>query len=218
MRLYQPPRHHGLNILYQDRYFLVVDKPSGLLSVPGRGEDKQDCLISRAQVEFPELLIVHRLDMSTSGIIVMALDKDTQRLLSHLFAQREVSKHYIAVVAGKLETPVGLIDKPMICDWPNRPRQIIDYEKGKPAQTRYETIEYMPGNHTTRLMLTPVTGRTHQLRLHCQSIGHAILGDSLYASPEVIAGAERLLLHATSLSFAHPISGESIVIESAPPF
>ncbi|WP_232020266.1 pseudouridine synthase [Sulfuriflexus mobilis] len=195
-----------------------MDKPSGLLSVPGRGEDKQDCLISRAQIEFPELLIVHRLDMSTSGIIIMAFDKDTQRLLSDLFAQREVLKHYTAVVAGKLEHPVGLIDKPMICDWPNRPRQIIDFEKGKPAQTHYETIEYMPEHNTTRLMLTPVTGRTHQLRLHCQSIGHAILGDRLYASPEAMAGAERLLLHATSLSFAHPISGESILIESAPPF
>jgi tRNA pseudouridine32 synthase/23S rRNA pseudouridine746 synthase len=175
-------------------------------------------MISRVQENYAGALIVHRLDMATSGILLMALDKDTHRQLSKQFAEREVSKQYTAVVAGRLEKPEGLIDKPMICDWPNRPRQIIDQEMGKPAQTRYETIAYTPGDNTTRLMLSPVTGRTHQLRLHCQSIGHAILGDELYADPEVVAGAERLLLHATSLSFPHPVSGDTILIESEPPF
>jgi tRNA pseudouridine32 synthase/23S rRNA pseudouridine746 synthase len=215
---YKPPAHNGLDILYQDDFLLVLNKPAGLLSVPGRGPDKQDCLVSRVQTVYPGALSVHRLDMATSGIIVLALDKDTHRQLSKHFAEREVTKQYTAVVTGRLENPQGLIDKPMICDWPNRPRQMIDYEKGKSAQTCYEIIQYTPGNNTTRLMLSPITGRTHQLRLHMQSIGHAILGDALYACPEVIAGAERLLLHATSLSFSHPVSGESIHIESDPPF
>lgn len=218
MDSYQPPANTGINTLYKDDYILIIDKPSGLLSVPGRGDEKQDCLISRVQEIYPEALTVHRLDMSTSGLIVLALDTDTHRLLSKQFAEREVTKQYIAIVTSKLEEPSGLIDEPMICDWPNRPRQMIDHEKGKPSQTRYEVIEYVSENNTSRLRLTPITGRTHQLRLHCQSIGHAILGDQLYASPEVIAMADRLLLHATTLSLSHPVSGKDIVIESAPPF
>lgn len=215
---YNPPPHNGLDILYQDAFLLVINKPAGVLSVPGRGPDKQDCMISRVQASYPDALIVHRLDMATSGILVLALDADTHRQLSRQFQQREVSKQYIAVVTGRPTPTAGLIDKPMICDWPNRPRQIIDYEQGKPAQTRYETLEYMPASDTSRVLLSPVTGRTHQLRLHMQSIGHAILGDGLYASPAVIAAAERLLLHASSLSFPHPANGARIVIESAAPF
>lgn len=218
MDTYHPPANAGLNTLYKDDYILIVDKPSGLLSVPGRGEEKQDCLISRVQEVYPDALIVHRLDMSTSGLIVLALDADTHRLLSKQFAEREVSKQYTAVVIGKLEEPSGLIDEPMICDWPNRPRQMIDYEKGKPAQTRYEVIEYTPENNTSRLRLTPITGRTHQLRLHCHSIGHAILGDRLYAKEDVINKADRLLLHATVLSFAHPVTAETVTITSQAPF
>ncbi|MDT8405255.1 MAG: pseudouridine synthase [Sulfuriflexus sp.] len=215
---YNPPPHNRLDILYQDAFLLVINKPAGVLSVPGRGPDKQDCMISRVQASYPDALIVHRLDMATSGILVLALDADTHRQLSRQFQQREVSKQYIAVVTGRPTPTAGLIDKPMICDWPNRPRQIIDYEQGKPAQTRYETLEYMPASDTSRVLLSPVTGRTHQLRLHMQSIGHAILGDGLYASPAVIAAAERLLLHASSLSFPHPANGARIVIESAVPF
>ena len=218
MDSYLPPADTGLDILYKDDYILIVDKPSGLLSVPGRGEDKQDCLISRIQKRYPEALIVHRLDMATSGIIVLALDPDTHRLLSKQFAERNISKQYIAVVSGKLDESSGEIDEPMICDWPNRPRQMIDYKNGKSSQTHYEVIEYDAKNNTSRLRLTPVTGRTHQLRLHCQFIGHSILGDHLYASPEVIAMADRLLLHATTLSFTHPFSDETINIESTPPF
>lgn len=217
MDSYHPPENTGLDVLYKDDYILIVDKPAGLLSVPGRGEAKQDCLISRVQQIYPEALIVHRLDMSTSGLLVLALDVDTHRLLSKQFAEREVSKKYTAIVTGKLEEPSGLIDEPMICDWPNRPKQMIDHEKGKPSQTRYEVIEYTSENNTSRLRLTPITGRTHQLRLHCQSIGHAILGDRLYASPEVVVMADRLLLHATTLSLSHPVSGEMVNIESTPP-
>lgn len=218
MMLYEPPAHTGLDILYQDAFLLVLNKPAGLLSVPGRGPEKQDCLISRILLDFPAALTVHRLDMGTSGIIMVALDKDTHRQLNTQFLQREVDKQYIAVVSGRPQPAEGLIDKPMICDWPNRPRQMIDEEKGKPSQTRYETLEYIPANDSSRLLLTPVTGRTHQLRLHLQSIGHAILGDGLYASPEVAAAAGRLLLHASRLAFAHPASGEPILIESAAPF
>lgn len=216
--LYEPPAHNGLDILYQDDFLLVLNKPAGLLSVPGRGPEKQDCLIARVQLDFPTALTVHRLDMGTSGIIMVALDKETHRQLNTQFLERQVSKQYIAVVTGRLVPQAGLIDKPMICDWPNRPRQMIDEEKGKPSQTRYETLEYNPEPDTSRLLLTPITGRTHQLRLHLQSIGHAILGDGLYASPEVVAAAGRLLLHASRLSFAHPMTGETILIESAPPF
>ena len=215
---YQPPKNTGLNILYEDDYLLIVNKPSGLLSVPGRGTEKQDCMISRVQETYPDALIVHRLDMSTSGILVLALDKDTHRLLSQLFQQREITKHYVAVVKGKPEANAGLIDMPMICDWPNRPKQIIDTEQGKPAQTSYETIEYCENEDTSRLLLMPVTGRTHQLRLHCQFIGHPILGDQLYADETTQAKAKRLLLHASMISFNHPVTNACLEISSTEPF
>lgn len=215
---YKPPVHNGLDILYEDEYLLIVNKPSGLLSVPGRGPDKQDCMISRAQETHPNALIVHRLDMSTSGILVLALDKDTHRLLSQQFQERQISKQYIAVVAGKLENSKGMIDQPMICDWPNRPKQIIDVEQGKPAQTAYEIIEYSEKEDTSRLLLMPVTGRTHQLRLHCQFIGHPILGDQLYADEAIQAKSERLLLHANKISFSHPVSDKSLVTLCKPMF
>jgi len=211
---YKPPTNTGLDILYKDDYLLVVNKPAGLLSVPGRGPEKQDCLISRTQEQYPGALIVHRLDMSTSGILVLALDKDTHRQLSQLFQQREISKHYIAVVSGQLELNRGCIDKPMICDWPNRPRQIIDTEQGKPAQTHYEVLQYDEESDTSRLKLTPITGRTHQLRLHCQSIGHPILGDPLYGD----VAAKRLLLHAANISFKHPVTNKTMNISSEVPF
>lgn len=215
---YKPPTHIELNILYEDEYLLIINKPSGLLSVPGRGADKQDCMISRVQATHPSALIVHRLDMSTSGILVLALDKDTHRLLSQQFQERQITKQYIAVVAGKLENPKGIIDQPMICDWPNRPKQIIDTEQGKPAQTSYETIEYAEEEDTSRLLLMPVTGRTHQLRLHCQFIGHPILGDQLYGDEKAKAMAGRLQLHASYISFTHPIINKSIDITCEAPF
>jgi len=215
---YQPPPHSQLNTLYEDEYLLVIDKPSGLLSVPGRGAEKQDCMISRVQLTHPSALIVHRLDMATSGILMLALDKDTQRLLSQQFAQRDISKQYIAVVRGKLKEQSALIDQPMICDWPNRPKQIIDLEQGKAAQTSYEVLEYLSESDTSRLALTPITGRTHQLRLHCQFIGHPILGDQLYADEKTQTMAKRLLLHASIIHFAHPVTGRPLTIESVVPF
>jgi len=218
MLVYQPPAHVGLDVLYEDRYLLVLNKPAGLLSVPGRGAEKQDCLISRAQLTHPSALIVHRLDMATSGILLLALDKDTHRLLSQQFQQREVSKQYIAVVSGQPEPDHGLIDMPMICDWPNRPMQMIDTEQGKSAQTEYQTLDYSPEKDVSRLLLIPITGRTHQLRLHCQFLGHPILGDGLYADAKTKDLSDRLLLHASSIRFKHPVSEEQLIISSEVPF
>jgi len=209
---YQPPPHEGLDILYEDKYLLVVNKPAGLLSVPGRGADKQDCMISRVQATHPNALIVHRLDMSTSGILVLALDKETHRELSKQFQERKVSKQYIAIVKGQPKKNEGMIDKPMTCDWPNRPKQIISEKQGKQAQTRYKILEYFAQNNTSRLLLTPITGRTHQLRLHCQFIGHPILGDQLYADSETKIMAKRLLLHSTSICFKHPNNHDNLNI------
>jgi tRNA pseudouridine32 synthase/23S rRNA pseudouridine746 synthase len=194
----------------------VLDKPSGHLAVPGRGPDKQDSLSSRVQARYPDALIVHRLDMSTSGLMVMALTPTAQRTLSKAFAAREVHKRYIAVVAGLLEPPPdawGMIDLPIVVDWPNRPRRVVDRVAGKPSQTRWRVLGYENG--ATRVELEPLTGRTHQLRVHMQALGHPILGDALYGSGQA---AQRLLLHAQSLAFAHPVTGETVKFDCAPPF
>jgi tRNA pseudouridine32 synthase/23S rRNA pseudouridine746 synthase len=202
----------------------VANKPAGLLAVPGRGADKQDCLASRVQAEFPDALVVHRLDMATSGLLLFARGAEMQRRLSHLFSKREVQKRYVAVVAGRVESLSAEIDLPLAGDWPNRPRQKVDHELGKPSLTRYRVLGYgedvRPGvskgerdTCTTRVELEPVTGRTHQLRVHLAAIGHPILGDALYGQ-----GAERLMLHASALSFAHPLGGEPLALASEPPF
>ena len=209
---YHPPENTSLDILYIDEYLLVVNKPSGLLSVPGRGDDKQDCLISRVHTECPDALIVHRLDMSTSGIMVIARGKEIESLLSILFQKRQVNKKYIAVVDGTVSPSTGMIDLPLITDWPNRPKQKIDFESGKSSQTEYRVLSN--DNDTTRIELTPLTGRTHQLRVHMQSLNHAILGDELYAKQETIKKSERLLLHACYLSFKHPVSDEFLEFKS----
>ncbi len=218
MITYNPPAHTSLELHYQDDYLIILNKPAGLLSVPGRGEDKQDCLISRVQKEFSDALIVHRLDMSTSGLMVMARGKEIERNLSILFQQRKVAKKYIAVVDGKVSTYCGEVDLPLITDWPNRPKQKVDFKNGKSSQTRYTVLSYDKKNNTTRLKLIPLTGRTHQLRVHLQSINHAILGDELYASKEAIEKSPRLLLHACYLSFTHPVTDELIEINSEPEF
>ena len=218
MLAYQPPIHAGLDILYEDEYLLVINKPAGLLSVPGRGDEKQDCLISRVQLTHPSALIVHRLDMATSGILVLALDKESHRLLSQQFQQRAISKQYVAVVKGQLKAEEGMIDMPMICDWPNRPKQMIDMEQGKPAQTQYEVLEYASANDTSRLLLKPITGRTHQLRLHCQYLGHPILGDELYGDSASKKSSSRLLLHASMISFEHVQTGKRVDIACDIPF
>ncbi|MEZ5534492.1 MAG: pseudouridine synthase [Thiolinea sp.] len=215
---YIPPPDNGLEIIYQDESLLVVDKPAGLLSVPGRGEDKQDCLLSRVQREYPEALSVHRLDMSTSGLMLLARSKEMERALSILFQQRKVHKRYIAVVTGQLENASGEIDLPLITDWPNRPRQKVDDDIGKPSQTRYRVLSFDAENNCSRVELEPITGRSHQLRVHMMALGHAILGDELYAAPEVHAQSGRLLLHAMSLRFVHPLTDAELFLVSEAPF
>lgn len=201
-----------VQIHHRDDALLVVDKPAGLLSVPGRHPANKDCLISRLQHQFPEARIVHRLDMATSGLMVIALNKDSHRLLSRLFEQRQVEKHYLARVAGRLEQDEGLIDLPLACDWPNRPRQHINFDWGKPAQTLYRCLSR--DEDSSLLELAPITGRSHQLRVHCASIGHPILGCEFYAPPPARQAAPRLLLHACELSFIHPQTGERLRIQS----
>ena len=207
--------------LYVDDTLLVVDKPSGLLAVPGRGADKQDCLSARVQARYPDALIVHRLDMGTSGLMVMARGAAAQRALSKAFAARAVNKRYIAVVAGRLEAPPeewGVIDLPIIADWPNRPRRIVDHQIGKPSVTRWRVLGHDEPGSSTRVELEPITGRSHQLRLHLRELGYPILGDTLYAPPAIQRMAGRLLLHAGLLRFVHPVTGEELAFECPPPF
>ncbi|GAA6143490.1 pseudouridine synthase [Hydrogenophaga sp. 5NK40-0174] len=212
------------SVLHADEHLLVLDKPSGMLSVPGRGEDKRDCLSARVQQRWRDALVVHRLDMSTSGIVVLARGLDNQRKLSAAFAERKVHKQYEAVVGGEVHNPMpdngwNLIDLPLIVDWPNRPRSKVDHEAGKPSQTRWRLHERPADiSGTTRLQLEPVTGRSHQLRVHLMSIGHPIVGDELYADAATLALAPRLLLHACALSIAHPASGETLHFTCTCPF
>lgn len=210
----------ALDLVYVDDQIIVLNKASGLLSVPGRGEDKQDCLITRAQQEWPDALTVHRLDMATSGLVVMARGPDIQRRLSQAFALREVHKTYEAIVAGlpHISETWHDIQLPLIIDWPNRPRSKVDWEQGKPSHTQWRVKQALPLDNATRVELKPITGRTHQLRLHMMAIGHAILGDALYASPEELATAPRLLLHARELQLNHPVTAKWMVFESSVPF
>lgn len=208
------------SVVYADDTLLVLDKPAGLLSVPGKGEDKQDCLSRRVQQHHAEARVVHRLDMATSGLLVMAFGADAQRSLNDAFAKREVHKRYVAVVDGLLASAGAdwdLIDLPILLDWPNRPRRIID-ALGKPSCTRWRVLQHNPTEHTTRLELEPVTGRSHQLRVHLQALQHPILGDALYGTPASQAKADRLLLHASRLELTHPVSGQAMVFSSEPPF
>ena len=216
------------NLIYEDSALLVFNKPSGLLSVPGKGPEKADCLRTRVQQVYPEALTVHRLDMSTSGILLMARSADLHRSLSIAFANREVHKRYIAVVEGQISAETGvlsndpstwrLIDLPIATDWVNRPLQKIDPIEGKPSQTRYKVLAYDAATDSTRVELAPVTGRTHQLRVHLQSLGHPILGDHLYASPETQAKSPRLLLHASRLAINHPVTDEQMQWVAEAPF
>lgn len=213
---YNPPMTPYLSIVYQDDDLLIVNKPSGLLTVPGKDPKHADCLIARINRVFPTAKIVHRLDMATSGIICLAMHKEAHRNLSIQFQDRKTAKRYIARVFGKLEQETGSVDLPLICDWPNRPKQMIDHDNGKPSLTHFKVLEYE--QNATRVELTPITGRSHQLRVHMLSLGHPILGDKLYAHPEAFAMAPRLQLHAEMLTLAHPASGETLIFEAAPEF
>lgn len=202
-------------ILYVDDHMLVAEKPAGLLSVPGRLPENKDCLITRLQIDYPDALTVHRLDMATSGLMVFARGAEVHRTLSKAFADRQVSKRYVAMVAGVL-VGEGEVDLPLISDWPNRPRQMVDHHIGKPSLTRWQVTG--EGQGATRVELEPVTGRSHQLRVHMMAIGHPILGDVFYAPPEIEDLSPRLLLHAERLSLPHPVSGETMSFQSPTPF
>jgi tRNA pseudouridine32 synthase/23S rRNA pseudouridine746 synthase len=188
--------------------------------VPGKGEDKQDCLSGRVQQVYEDARVVHRLDMATSGLLVMARGASAQRSMNDAFASRRIHKRYVAVVDGLLAPPAaawGVIDLPILQDWPNRPRRIID-PQGKPSITHWRVLQHNPTEQTTRVELEPVTGRSHQLRVHLQALQHAIVGDALYGTQASLAKAGRLLLHATRLELAHPVSGQAMVFSSEPPF
>ncbi|MGV6839302.1 MAG: RluA family pseudouridine synthase [Planktomarina sp.] len=214
MTEYNPPTD-PLDILHDDHELLVVNKPSGLLSVPGRGEHLADCLVARVQAVFPTALLVHRLDRDTSGVMVFGLTPHAQRHLGKQFERRQVKKTYIARVYGDVTDDEGDIDLPLIVDWPNRPKQMVDHENGKPAQTHWKVLKR--GDNETRVRLTPHTGRSHQLRVHMLSIGHPILGDPFYASGAALQ-YPRLMLHAEMLSVHHPDGGRMMRFKAKVPF
>lgn len=211
---YNPPTD-PLVILHEDEQVICVDKPSGLLSVPGRGPHLADCLIARVQAAFPTALLVHRLDRDTSGVMVFALTPHAQRTLSSQFENRQTKKTYIARVYGVVQDDKGTVDLPLIVDWPNRPRQMVDHENGKPAVTDWRVLKR--GNGETRLRLMPRTGRSHQLRVHCLAMGHPILGDPFYATGDA-ANHPRLMLHSEELRFNHPDGGRGIRVVAKSPF
>lgn len=196
----------------------MFDKPAGLLAVPGRGDDKQDCLWHRVRQRWPDALVVHRLDMATSGLMLFARGADLQRRLSRAFAARQIDKHYVALVAGRMPAAGGRIELPLMADWPRRPLQKVDALAGKPSITDWQLTGYDDARQTSRLALQPLTGRTHQLRLHLAAIGHPILGDALYAPPDIVERAPRLLLHACALAFDHPLGGTRLQLRCEPPF
>jgi tRNA pseudouridine32 synthase/23S rRNA pseudouridine746 synthase len=205
-------------IVHADAALIVADKPAGLPTVPGRPAELHDCLWQRVRTAFPDALVVHRLDMATSGLVLFARGPAVQRILSADFAQRRIGKRYVAVAAGLVAQDLGEIDLPLAADWPNRPRQQVDAQRGKPSLTRWRVLQRDAEHGTTRLQLEPLTGRSHQLRVHLAAIGHPLLGDALYAPPAVAAAAPRLLLHAAGLAFAHPAGGAALRFESAVPF
>ena len=211
-----PHSQEEIRILYEDDHLLMVRKPDLLLSIPGRHPLNKDCLVTRLQVDYPSASIVHRLDLDTSGIMVIPLDKPTHAHISRQFQRREVEKTYHALVFGRVERDEGEIDLPIAPDWANRPRQKICAAGGKPALTRYRVLERFEDR--TRLLLSPVTGRSHQLRIHLRELGHPILGCDMYAHAEALGMAPRLMLHATTLGFEHPATGEWLEGECPPDF
>ena len=213
--VYDPPTD-PLVIIYRDDDILVLDKPSGLLSVPALDPDLYDSLLVRVREEYPSAFPVNRLDKDTSGIVLMALTKNAHSVIGRQFEARTTRKSYVAVVTGHMTDDEGLIDLPLGSDVDNKPRHRVDHENGKPSQTKWRVIERLPDN-STRVQLFPLTGRTHQLRVHLKAIGHTILGDALYADNAVRFAAPRLMLHAEMLGFVHP-NGEEVAYTSPCPF
>lgn len=211
---YTPPQD-SLVILHEDHEVLLVDKPSGLLSVPGKGDHLADCLMARVQAVFPTALLVHRLDRDTSGVMIFALTPHAQRHLGLQFEKRQTKKTYVARVWGEMAEKTGTVDLPLIVDWPNRPRQMVDHENGKPAVTDWRVMRARDGE--TRVRLMPKTGRSHQLRVHMLALGHPILGDPFYATGQA-RDYPRLMLHSETLQFRHPDGGQGMRVSAKAPF
>ncbi|MEO1732128.1 MAG: RluA family pseudouridine synthase [Pseudomonadota bacterium] len=214
MKAYTPP-DTPLDVLHEDAQMLAVNKPTGLLSVPGRGEHLADCLLRRLQAVFPEVLLVHRLDRDTSGVMVFAMTAHAQRHMSMQFEQRATKKTYVARVFGHLQPKEGTVDLPLIVDWPNRPKQMVCHDTGKQAITDWRVLKAETAESRVRLL--PRTGRSHQLRVHMQAIGHPILGDPFYSSGPAQAH-DRLMLHSEELRLKHPESGRSMKFRAAAEF
>ncbi|TFL20194.1 RluA family pseudouridine synthase [Jannaschia formosa] len=211
---YAPPAG-PIPVVHEDDHLIVVDKPHGLLSVPGRGDHLADCLLSRLQEIRPEVLLCHRLDRDTSGIMVFALTKEAQRRMGRLFETKRVRKRYVARVWGEVAEAKGTVDLPLIVDWPNRPLQHVNWERGKPSVTDWTRVAVEDG--TTRMRLMPRTGRSHQLRVHMRELGHPILGDPFYAEG-LARDFPRMMLHAEGLKFEHPADGKVMRLEAPCPF
>ncbi|MGZ9808943.1 RluA family pseudouridine synthase [Pseudoroseicyclus sp. H15] len=212
---YNPP-DTPLAVIHEDHEIVVVDKPAGLLSVPGKGPELADCLMARVAAAFPMALLVHRLDRDTSGVMVFALTPHAQRHLGLQFEKRQIKKEYLARVWGEMEEDSGTVDLPLIVDWPNRPRQMVDHENGRKAVTDWKVAKR--GGGETRVRLFPHTGRSHQLRVHMQALGHPILGDPFYATGEALAAADRLMLHSERLRLRHPDGGKGLTFKAKCPF
>ena len=214
--IYEPPIDPWLTVLHADSRMLVLDKPSGLLTVPGKDPALADCLEARAREKWPTATLVHRLDKDTSGIVLMALDKKALGDLGQQFEKRRTKKRYVARVWGAMEADSGLVDMPLATDWENKPRQRVDWENGRASQTEWTVLEREA--QATRVQLNPLTGRTHQLRVHMLAIGHPMLGDQFYATGAALAAADRLQLHAEELTFFHPDDGREMTFRSPAPF
>lgn len=218
----QNSAHLTAVVVHADDSLVVVNKPSGLLAVPGRGADKQHCASLQVQQAYPDALIVHRLDQATSGLMLLARGAAMQRALGLAFENRQVTKHYVAVVHGLVAPSQGSIDLPLAADWPARPRQKVDHTIGKPALTHYQVLSHCQATQTTRLALQPHTGRTHQLRVHLHAIGHPIVGDALYSAELAAANYpvaySYLHLHAQQLNLDHPVTGQSLHWQCTSPF
>jgi tRNA pseudouridine32 synthase / 23S rRNA pseudouridine746 synthase len=214
--VYSPPQE-PLKILYEDDDLVVIEKPAGLLSVPGRLPEHHDSAYFRVLDQFPNAKITHRLDMATSGILMFAKHRDAEVAVSKMFQARTVTKNYIALVEGKLEGE-GVVEVPLIADWENRPKQMVHYELGKPAKTLYQALSYDHENNYTRVLLTPITGRSHQLRVHMMHIGHPIMGDKIYHPNPKRFTLNRMALHASFLGFIQPLSNQQVEIHGNVPF
>ncbi len=211
------PPQQPLCIVYEDDDLVVIDKPAGLLSVPGRLPEHHDSAYLRVVEKYPHAKITHRLDMATSGILMFAKHRNAEVAVSKMFQARTVKKNYIALVQGKLEGQ-GSVDVPLMTDWEKRPRQMVHFELGKAAKTLYQALEYVEADDITRVLLTPVTGRSHQLRVHMQYIGHPITGDQFYHPDHLQSALKRMALHASYLAFKQPLSGKNVEIKGNVPF